>query len=195
GVASRLFPMSDPIKIANTWVADHVAKENTLVKQSVLMKYEKETNELKRLGELYTNTSSSFTGQRTLLDQLTSSDKNPYLSQVKAMLNITKTDEIPLLVTANQALDRIASQVYNSVQDVLGRGGNAVTDAQINQINDVMDKYGVRSAYYDAATHVLANAQVPRGTLSKFVRASNSFLTSTVLRLDFFNSLNNLVGN
>jgi len=195
GVSSRLFPMSDPVKIANTWVADHVAKENTLVKQSVLMKYEKETNELKRLGELYTNTSSSFTGQKTLLDQLTSSDKNPYLSQVKAMLNITKTDEIPLLVTANQALDRIASQVYQSVEDVLGRGGRAVTDEQIDTINNIMDQYGVRSGYYDAATHMLANANIPRGTLSKFVRSSNSFLTSTVLKLDFFNSLNNLVGN
>ena len=41
----------------------------------------------------------------------------------------------------------------------------------------------------------MANASVPRGALTSFVRKANAFLTTTVLRLDPFNALNNLLGN
>lgn len=195
GISSRFFPQTDPQKIVNDWLGDHVTKENALTKQMVLAKYEKETSELKRLGEQFTNVSGSRTGRDTIVDSLTSGDKNPYLAQVKAMLNITKVDEVPLLTTLNQTLDRYTSRAWNRATELFNSQGGKVTDEKINQINDIFDELGIKSAYYDAATNIMANASVPRGALSSFVRKANAFLTTTILRLDPFNALNNLLGN
>lgn len=195
GISSRFFPQTDPSKIVNDWLGDHVAKENTLIKQMVLAKYEKETNELKRLGDQFTNVAGSKTGKDSVTDVVTSSDKNPYLAQVKAMLNITKTDEVPLLNTLNQTLDRYVSRAWNKATEIFGRDGAKFTEAKSNEINGVFEQLGFKTAYYDAATNLMANSSIPRGTLTKFVRMSNAFLTTTILRLDPFNAGNNLLGN
>jgi hypothetical protein len=195
GISSRFFPQTDPGKIVNGWLQDHVAKENTLIKQMVLGKYEKEVNELKRLGDQFTSVAGSKTGKDSVTDVVTSSDKNPYLAQVKAMLNITKTDEAPLLVTVNQSLDRFVSRAWNKAEDIFKREGGSFTQAKADEINSVFEELGFKTAYYDAATNIMANSSVPRGVLSNFVRKSNAFLTTTILRLDPFNALNNLLGN
>jgi hypothetical protein len=195
GISSRFFPQTDPGKIVNGWLQDHVAKENTLIKQMVLAKYEKETNELKRLGDQFTNVAGSKTGKDSVTDVVTSSDKNPYLAQVKAMLNITKTDEVPLLNTLNQTLDRYVSRAWNKATEIFERQGGKFTQEKSDEINNVFEELGFKTAYYDAATNLMANSSVPRGTLTSFIRKSNAFLTTTILRLDPFNALNNLLGN
>lgn len=195
GISSRFFPQTDPQKIVNDWLGDHVSKENALTKQMVLVKYEKEVNELRRLGEQFTNTSGSRTGRDTIVDSLTSSDKNPYMAQIKAMLNITKSEEVPLLTTLNQTLDRYASRAWDKAQAVFGRQAGKVTQEKVDEINDIFEELGIKSAYYDSAINIMANSSVPRGALTSFVRKANAFLTTTVLRLDPFNALNNLLGN
>lgn len=195
GISSRFFPQTDPGKIVNGWLADHTVKENALIKQMVLAKYEKETNELKRLGDQFTNVAGSKTGKDSVTDVVTSSDKNPYLAQVKAMLNITKTDEVPLLNTLNQSLDRYVSRAWNKATDIFTNQGGKFTPEKAEMINNVFEDLGFKTAYYDAATNIMANSSVPRGALTSFIRKSNAFLTTTVLRLDPFNALNNLLGN
>lgn len=195
GISSRFFPQTDPQKIVNDWIRDHTAGENALTKQMVLSKYEKEVLELRRLGEQFTNTSSSRTGKDTIVDSLTSGDKNPYVAQIKSMLNITKVEEVPLLTTLNQTLDRYASRAWNKAEEIFGRQAGRVTPEKVDEINNIFEELGIKSAYYDSAINVMANASVPRGALTSFVRKANAFLTTTVLRLDPFNALNNLLGN
>lgn len=195
GISSRFFPQTDPSKIVNGWLQDHVAKENTLIKQMVLAKYEKETNELKRLGDQFTNVAGSKTGKDSVVDVVTSGDKNPYLSQVKAMLNITKTDEVPLLNTLNQSLDRYVSRAWEKATAAFTSQGGKYTPEKSEMINGIFEELGFKTAYYDTATNIMANSSVPRGTLTSFIRKSNAFLTTTILRLDPFNALNNLLGN
>lgn len=195
GISSRFFPQTDAQKIVNDLLREHTAGENALTKQMVLAKYEKEVLELRRLGEQFTNTSSSRTGKDTIVDSLTSGDKNPYTAQIKSMLNITKVEEVPLLTTLNQTLDRYASRAWNKAEEVFGRQAGKVTQEKVDEINDIFEELGIKSAYYDSAINVMANASVPRGALTSFVRKANAFLTTTVLRLDPFNALNNLLGN
>ena len=195
GISSRFFPQTDAQKIVNDWMREHTAGENALTKQMVLSKYEKEVNELRRLGDQYTNTSASRTGKDTIVDSLTSGDKNPYTAQIKSMLNVTKVEEVPLLTTLNQTLDRYASRAWNKAEEVFGRQAGKVTQEKVDEINDIFEQLGIKSAYYDSAINVMANSSVPRGALTSFVRKANAFLTTTVLRLDPFNALNNLLGN
>lgn len=195
GISSRLFPQTDPQKIVNDWLQDHVAKENTLTKSMILAKYEKEVTELRRLGQQFTNVTGSRTGKDSLTDILTTGDKNPYNSMVKAMLNITKVEEHPWLTTANQSLDRVVSKAWNRATDIFQADKGKLTPQKVDEINQIFDELGFKSAYQDAATHVMANSSIPRGILSGFVRKANAFLTTTILRLDPFNALNNGLGN
>lgn len=194
GISSNFLPHTDPQKIVNEWLQHHVRGENALLKQSVLIKYEKETNELKRLAEQWSASQGSRIGAKSIDEVLTSSEKNPYTGLLKSMLNVTKTEEMPaFLRTANQALDGYVSKAWNSAQRLFTEGKYSPEKAE--RINAIFDELGFKSAYYDTATQVLANSTVPRGTLTTFVRAANAFLTTTVLRLDAFNALNNLMGN
>ena len=193
GISSNFLPPTDPQKIVNLWLQQHVREENALIKQSILVKYEKETNEVKRLAEQWNLANGSRVGYPSVVELLTSNEKNPYSGFLKSMLNITKTDEYPLLATAQQALDYHVSNVWNKATVAFGKG--KPTDAQVNEINEIFNELGFKSAYYDSATTLLANSAIPRGVLTGFVRKANAFLTTTILRLDAFNSLNNLVGN
>ena len=193
GISSNFLPPTDPQKIVNQWLQQHVRDENALLKQSVLIKYEKETNEMKRLADQWDLANGSRVGTRTMTEVLTSSTKNPHTAMIKAMLNITKNEENALFTTVNQVLDEKISSVWNAATQALGRG--VPSPEEINKINGVFEEFGFKSAYYDAATAVLANSKVNRGLLTGFVRKSNAFLTTTILRLDAFNAINNLVGN
>lgn len=194
GISSNFLPHTDPQKVVNEWLQYHVRSENALLKQSVLVKYEKETNELKRLAEQWSASQGSRIGTKSIDEVLTSSEKNPYTGLLKSMLNVTKTEEMPaFLRTANQALDGYVSRAWNSAQKLFT--GSKYTPENAEKINAIFDELGFKSAYYDSATQLLANSTVPRGTLTSFIRGANAFLTTTVLRLDAFNALNNLMGN
>lgn len=193
GIASNFIPPSDPAKVVDQWSQHHIRGETALLKQSVLVKYEKETNELKRLAEQWNLSKGSRIGYGSVNEMLTAADKNPYSAMLKAMLDITKVEEFSAATTLNQALDTAVSKAWNAAAAAFGKG--RPTDADVERVNKIFDELGFRSAYQDAATMMLANSQVPRGVLSKFVRKANAFLTTTMLRWDVFNSINNLVGN
>lgn len=196
GIRSSFFPQSDPKVIADTWVQDQIRKENTLLNEMVSTKYQKEVAELRKLGELFSDVAESSTAHISTLAM--SRRKNPYNAQIKSMLDITKVDEHPWLMNTQQMLDEKVTAVWNRavpvVRGIFQRGKNP-TDLEINQIEDIFNEVGFKSAYYDSTLQALANSPIPRGALTGFVRKANAFLTTTILRFDPFNALNNLLGN
>lgn len=197
GIMSNFLPSTDAKKIVNDWVRGEVRKENTLVKESVLFKYQKETQELKRLAAQWDQTHGSRIGTKSVDELLSSTtDSNPYVGLMKSMLNVTKLEEMPIwLRTANEATDAIVSRAWESATKVLTQvSGKGVTQAEVDKINQIFDEVGFRSSYSIAAAE-LANQTVPRGVLSTFVRSANALLTTTMLRLDAFNAVTNLVGH
>lgn len=196
GIMSPFFPATDPQKVVNMWLQDEVRSEHALFMETVLMKYQKEVAELKRMAKAWDETKGSRMGNKTIDELLTSpSDKNPYIGIMKSMLNITKLEEMPIwLRTANEALDGIVSRAWDSASKVLQTArGKGITQEQVDHINQIFDEVGFRSSYSIAATE-LANQNIPRGVLSTFVRTANAFLTATMLRMDVFNAITNKVG-
>lgn len=196
GIRSSFFPQTDAKAVADTWVQDQIRRENTLLNEMVSTRYEKEITELKRMGELFSDVAESSTAHVSTL--ALSRKKNPYFAQVKSMLDITKVDEHPWLMTTQQMLDEkftaMANRAVPIIRGIFGKG-KSPTEADINQINSVFDEVGFKSAYYDSTIQALANSPIPRGALTGFVRKANAFLTTTILRFDPFNALNNLLGN
>lgn len=197
GIRSEFFPATDPQKVVNQWLQSEIRAENALLRESVLVKYEKEIGELKRLAQQWDATRGSREGVRTLDEILTNpSDKNPYIGLMKSMMNITKIEEMPIwLRTANESLDGIVSRAWHSAQNVFkSAAGKGFTQEDVDHVNKIFEEVGFKSAYSIAAMEV-ANKAVPRGTLSTFVRTANAFLTATMLRMDVFNAVTNRVGH
>jgi len=195
GIRSNFFPHTDPQTIADTFLQHHIRGENALIREGVATKFAPFINEMEKLGKLYAETQASSTENISRL--AVSTKRNPYMAQVKGLFNISRLEDAPdWWLTANRSLDKVVSQAWNKVDAALqGRKGRIVDDSTINEINSIMDDVGFKSAYYDAATNILANSKIDQGVLSKFVRTSNAFLTATILRLDPFNALNNKLGN
>lgn len=197
GIRSEFFPATDPQKVVNQWLQSEIRAENALLRETVLVKYEKEIGELKRLAQQWDATRGSREGVRTLDEILTNpSDKNPYIGLMKSMMNITKIEEMPIwLRTANESLDGIVSRAWHSAQNVFkSAAGKGFTQEDVDHVNKIFEEVGFKSAYSIAAMEV-ANKAVPRGTLSTFVRTANAFLTATMLRMDVFNAVTNRVGH
>ena len=189
GVDNPFFIKTDPQQIAKDFISHHLRSDDIFARELINAKFEKEINFLKSQGDQYTSAATSkYTGSYR---QIESQTQNPYLNYVKTALNVSQVSEHPFIAGFNTLLD---SQ-YSRAMKVIGTAFNlAKKPSELNAVNDAMQKYGVKSAYYDAATQLLANHTAPKGALGDFVRGANSILTNLTLRLDPMNSINNAVG-
>jgi hypothetical protein len=189
GVFSNFFPKSDPAKIVDDVLQQHLRESDLLVTETVRLRYEKEFGLLEDMGRQYSKAGTSrFASRAEMLEKTTD---NPYFNHIKTALDISKLSENNLVYGFNKMLDEAVSKFTS----VLGDTWNGVkTTADLDQLNGVLDKYGMKPAYYDAALHALANHSAPRGVLTTFVRKANSLLSLFTLGLDPLNSLNNAIG-
>jgi hypothetical protein len=190
GVFSNFFPKSDPGKIINDILQQHMRESNTLISETVRLRYESQFGWLEDLGKQYSKTATSKFASRAELIEQTSD--NPYFNYLKTALDISKASENPLVYGFNKMLDSAVSKAVGAIKDTFQ---DVKSPAELEKINSMLDEYGMKPAYYDASLHVLANHTAPRGELTKFVRSANSVLSLFTLGLDPLNSLNNAIGS
>lgn len=189
GVNNPFFVRTDPQLIAQKWLQDHFQSDDIFAREIVNAKYEKEFRFLRQQGEQYTSTATSrYTGSFRDIENTT---KNPYLNYIKTALNVSQVGEHPYLQGFNQLLDSAYSKFWNTIG---GLTSAAKKPEDLDAINSAFQKYGLKTAYYDASTDLLANHTAPRGALQSFVGKANSILSTLTLRLDPFNAINNAVG-
>jgi len=190
GVFSNFFPKSDPQKIIDDVLQQHIRESNLLVKEAIRLRYEAPFAALEDMGRQYSKVESSRFASRS--DLLENVSQNPFLNQIKTALNITKANEYPLLYSFNTQLDTAVSKAYSAIRDsFIG----TKSPADLERVNAELDRYGMKPAYYDAALHALANHSAPKGELTKFVRQANALLSQFTLGLDPLNALNNAIGS
>lgn len=189
GISSSFFPVTDPQKIVTDWIQSHISRDNTLVREMVSAQYEPQFQEFRRLGEQYTGIASSklpgFGGLAT------ETVKDPYTNYIKTALNISQASEYPLLQGFNTIVDRTFSNAMNTISDIWD---SAKSPADLAKVNYALQQAGVRSAYQDAATNLLANHAAGKGALSKFVNGANSILANLIIKLDPIYSINHTLG-
>jgi hypothetical protein len=190
GVNNPFFIKTDPQKIAQSLLNDHLKSDDIFARELVNAKYEKEFGFLRQQGSQYTNTATSkYTGS---FRDIENTVNNPYLNYVKTALNISQMSEHPYLQGLNTKLDAGVSKMWNAIQDTIG---TLKSTDDLDKINASLNKMGVKTAYYDAATDMLANHTAPKGVLTNFVRKANAMLSTLTLRLDPLNAINNAVGS
>jgi len=190
GVMSNFFPKSDSGRIVDDIIQQHYRESDVLNRELIRFNYEPQMNMLQDLGEEYSRLDvSRFASKRDVVEQTAN---NPYFNYIKTALDISKANEMGLLYSFNQTLDKAVSKAVSSIRDVFA---NTKSTGQLDQINAALDKFGMKPAYYDASLQMLANHTAPRGELTKFVRGANSLLSLFTLGLDPLNSLNNAIGS
>jgi hypothetical protein len=190
GIFSNFFPKSDPAKIVDDILQQHYRESDTLMMETVRLRYEPQFSFLENLGDQYSKVDTSqFASRRDFIER---TSQNPYYNYIKTALDISKIGEYPLISGFNKMLDSATSKAVSSINDTFRK---IKSPAELDQINAQLDKYGMKPAYYDAALQALANHTAPRGELTKFVRGANALLSQFVLGLDPLNSLNNAIGS
>lgn len=190
GVFSNFFPKSDPAKIVDDILQQHYRESDTIVYEAVRLHYEPEFGLLEDLGKQYSRVETSKFASRA--DMIEASSKNPYFNQIKTALDISKINEHPLIYNANKLLDGAFSRAVASIRDTWNQTNNL---KDLDKINTLLDQWGMKPAYYDAALQAMANHTAPRGELTRFVRGANAILSRFTLGLDPLNALNNAIGS
>jgi len=193
GIYSNFFAKTDPQKIIDDVLQQHLRSDDTLARETMRLMYEPQFNWLEDLGTAYSQVATSKFGSFT--KALEKTQDNPYFNYIKTALDISKVSEYPLLYSANKLLDSAVSKAVSGIRNVWN---SVKTPAELDRVNAAMDEFGMKPAFlpaYDAGMYELSNHAAPRGELTKFVRGANAVLGRFVLGLDPLNALNNAIGS
>ena len=191
GASAPALPATDPQKITRDFLNWQLNRETGLVREAVSGKYEIQFEELRRLGDEFTNIATSKFGGASLSEYADEAVKNPFADYVKTALNVPKQTDYPMWVQPNKWIDDAVSAVYNKIAAVRAV---SKSDDQIAEIIAIQEKAGFKVApNYDAQMDLFANATAEKGVLSKVVGKANGILATIVLRLDTLNAVNNAI--
>jgi hypothetical protein len=190
GVSAPFIVATDPKKITSDTLGWHLQRETGLVREAVSAKYEVQFNELRRLGEEFTNVATSKFSDQNLLKFADDAVKNPFADYIKTALGIRKFADYPWWVEPNKMADAAVSKLLKRAQAVVEK---SKTPEELAEVNRMLVKGGYKGAAYDETMEIFANAEPARGALSTVVQKANSIMATIVLRLDSLNAVNNAV--
>lgn len=192
GIMSEFFTKTDPQKIVNDFLQQHLREDDVMAMEVIRGKYQRQFDWLEDQGNAYTKVSASKLG--TFSNRIETSGKNPYVDYIKTALNISKVGEHPILSGFNKFLDSAVSRAVNDISETFKEWRNPHDADKMMQINSLLDKYGMNTGYRTAADELLINHTAPKGELTKFIRGANAILARVTLGLDPLNALNNAIG-
>lgn len=190
GIYSEFYTKTDPQKIVNDIIQQHLREDDVLAMELMRAKNQKVFDYLEDQGKAYSRVEGSRFGGASVA-RLEREGKNPYLDYIKTALDISKAPESHLTYSFNKFLDESVSKAVGAIRDVFSK---AKSPQDIAQINSLLDQYGMNTGYRSAADDLLINHTAPKGELTKFVRNANAVLANLTLGLDPLNSLVNGIG-
>jgi hypothetical protein len=167
----------------------HQRQATQLVRDGVSTKYAQTIQELERLGKTFTAAATSKVGVMDKLLQRTL--QNPYDDVVKGMLDISKRSEFTLLHQTNEVLDALGTRAYRAVEGALKMAAAKSIDWE--EANSVLTKYGLGAPFKTEDAFLLSKIPADRNILKVALQKANMILANGVLRLDFANSLVNII--
>lgn len=194
GILNNVFPEVDANKITQNYIDWHSKHNVRNVRDHVELVNSQLFAELKAIGERFTQTETSKAGFS--YKDIFKTVENPYMDYVNTALGVSRKEQYRLWDMANEKTEAFFSTAFNAMRNAfLGSRQGVVS---LEEASAIGQKYGLGNPYEKATDAMKAykelNAQLPpERILSKFVAASNSILATTVIRLDAFQSLINIV--
>lgn len=191
GVLADAFPEMRLENIMEDWLGYHVKQSEKLVRNAVQTKNRTFFNELDLLSEQYRRVPESQT--RGLGAKLKSKIADPFGDYIKTALNISKQNEFPLLDSLNEFIDKVGVSMGTAWERGFRNARKGVIDWK--EADAILEEYGLPRVYTQAGEEAFlaANERMPANVIKFFAQKTNVALATTTLRLDFFNSLINMI--
>jgi hypothetical protein len=163
--------------------------ETKIVRDAVTVNYGQTFAELADLSSRYTAAQTSkFEGLNKLLQRTVT---DPFDDATKLALNISKRSEFTLWHEANEFVDAVGTRAFRGIEKAVidARGGKITW----REANDTLAKFGLGSPFPDDIAFQVAQHANDRNLLKTALTKANAIVAAGMLRLDFANSLLNVV--
>lgn len=194
GILGDFFPETRPENVIDDFINWHQRQEVSLVRRSVETRYAQTFEELRAIGKQYEQVGSSKFGG--VLKKFRSQIENPFEDYLKTALDISKRSEYTLIHEANEFAEALGKSAYR----FFGTNREKAMEGSITwqEANKLSEKYGIggpygKGPYSDVETYFKANAPEDRNIVREFVSKANMTLVNITLRLDWANSLVNVI--
>ena len=190
GILSNYFPEVQAERVLDDWMSWHRNQVSRQVRNAVELKYGQQFAELRALGEEFTALATSKTGNiSTFLKDVAA---NPYNDYIKTALNLSKASEYRLWMDANEKVEAFFDTAFNTVRNLFPQAASGKISWE--EVNKAGEKFGLGKIFVNAANYMESQKILPPTPhLRNFIQGANGVLAATTLRLDFFNSLINIV--
>lgn len=164
-------------------------QETKIVRDAVSVNYAQTFTELQSLSNRAT---ASQTSKMEGLGKLfTRNIVDPFGDYLKTAMNISKRGEFTLWHQMNEFVDALGTRAYRGIEQ-------ATMDAKDGKItwqqaNDKLEQFGVGAHFKDKDMFDLAQTSGDRNLIKIAMNKANMLLANGLLRLDFANSLMNMV--
>lgn len=168
----------------------HMRQEEVLTHSMVYHRYSDSFEELKSLGERYTNIATSQF--RSITERLEKSIKDPYNDIVRTALNISRSSEYQPWTNFNSFIRDAIEQPINKLRDVFTKAPQ-IDDAFVAKVTEMTKDLGQGTPFKTATDIMIANGNIPnKPWIQKYVGKVNSVISTTLLQWDLFNAVNNM---
>lgn len=187
GIDSDFVLETDPQRIVTQVLEHHYRADRVLGTEVVRASNEKAFTVLEDLAEKYDRINGSVLNKR-----LRGQEPNPYKDYIRTALNLSSISEDSLLSSFNTNADKVFGKFSSALSSAMGTVRN---EKDLDSLNNIMEQYGVKGAYHDAAIAAYQDISPDRGALSRFVQRANSIVSSLALGTDPFHAAANAIGN
>lgn len=189
GVLGDFLPSLDGKAAIEDFISYHMRKEEQIVRDAIEVKYSQTFAELKWLSDQNTLLQTSKYGYQGKQSVRTIAD--PFDDYRKTALNISKKAEYTLWQNLNEFVDALGTRAYRATED-------AMRDAQAGKItweeaNKLMEKVGLGGPFTSQESFLAAQVGNDRNYIKQAIAKGNMLLSTVGLRLDWANSLINII--
>lgn len=189
GKLGSYLPNMTPQAVVEDYVNFTQRAETKIVRDAVSVNYAQPFAELQDLSKRHIEAQTSKMEGLSKLLQRNVTD--PFDDTIKLALNISKRSEFTLWHQANEFVDALGTKAWRGISGAF----NDAKDGKISweDANKTLEKFGLGKHFQDADAFAAAQSAPDRNLLQVAVRKANMLLANGMLRLDFANSLLNVV--
>lgn len=175
--------------VATDYLQWHARQEESLVRAAVQVGNRKFFSELEFLSSEFRKVAESQS--RGIGAKFRSKVADPFGDYIKTSLNISKQSEFPLLDSLNETVDKLGVEAGRVWESAFHDAKSGVISWE--EASEKLQKYGHGGFYKNADTYYAGNEPYAKNLIRGVISRVNSLLAGTTLRLDFANSLVNMI--
>jgi Fe-S cluster assembly scaffold protein SufB len=193
GKLADYFPETKLENIMQDYLEFHSKQSERLVRTAVQVKNRQFFSEMQFLSDNYRTVSESVA--RGVGSLFRAKVDDPFGDYIKTALNISKQQEFPLLDSLNEFVDKVGLRAGDALAKARDDAQKGVIPWQ--EADAIADKFGLGRPYASATdsieAYIAANSTYPKNLIRESFQKANMLLANFTLRLDFANSLVNII--